>query len=210
MSVVRVAVPPSATSRGRASRLRVVGDTRLRAGISRLDPGEVAWTATEVPGWGRLFLAATRHGACQVELLPRRGPLQEPLARLESGSPNLMARRGDAPLRPLVEHVLAWLANPRHAALDLPLDAPGTDFQQQVWQLLRRIPVGRTLPYGVLAEALGRPTATRAVGQAIGANRVAFAIPCHRAVGAGGDLGGFRWGAPIKRRLLALEQGESA
>jgi len=81
----------------------------------------------------------------------------------------------------------------------------GTNFQVQVWRALLRIPVGFTLSYGELAAELGRPSGARAVGSAVGANRVGFLIPCHRVLRAGGALGGYRWGEPRKRAMLAWE-----
>jgi methylated-DNA-[protein]-cysteine S-methyltransferase len=81
----------------------------------------------------------------------------------------------------------------------------GTDFQRLVWAGLRRIPAGETLSYGELAAKLGRPTASRAVGLANGANPVPIVVPCHRVIGAGGSLTGFGSGLPRKRWLLDHE-----
>ena len=90
-------------------------------------------------------------------------------------------------------------------AFDLPLDAVGTPFQQQVWAALRAIPFGETRSYRAIAEQLGRPTATRAVGAANGRNPIAIVTPCHRVIGSDGTLTGFAGGLENKRRLLALE-----
>jgi O-6-methylguanine DNA methyltransferase len=84
--------------------------------------------------------------------------------------------------------------------------AQGTPFQQMVWQALLRIPYGSTVSYGDLARQLGHPKATRAVGAACGANRLAWIIPCHRVVGRQGRLTGYRWGLSVKERLLDLEK----
>lgn len=81
----------------------------------------------------------------------------------------------------------------------------GTDFQQRVWRALREIPVGTVSRYGKLAETLGSPGASRAVGAACGRNAVALFVPCHRVVGASGALTGFAWGVDVKRSLLARE-----
>ena len=88
----------------------------------------------------------------------------------------------------------------------VPLDARGTVFQQQVWNALREIPVGQTVTYSQLAAAIGRPTATRAVAQACGANPTAVVVPCHRVIGADGALTGYRWGVERKRTLLERER----
>lgn len=82
----------------------------------------------------------------------------------------------------------------------------GTDFDHSVWHEVARIPYGTTATYGDVARRIGRPGAARAVGHANGRNPVPLVIPCHRVVAAGGKLGGYGGGLPLKRRLLALEQ----
>ena len=81
----------------------------------------------------------------------------------------------------------------------------GTEFQQRVWTALRRIPSGSTRSYAQLAEAIGSPSAVRAVGAANGANPVGIVVPCHRVIGADGSLTGFAGGLPAKRWLLRHE-----
>lgn len=87
----------------------------------------------------------------------------------------------------------------------LPIDAQGTALQQAVWAALREIPAGRTVSYGDIARAIGRPSASRAVAQACGANPLAVITPCHRVVRSDGGLSGYRWGVERKRALLARE-----
>jgi AraC family transcriptional regulator of adaptative response/methylated-DNA-[protein]-cysteine methyltransferase len=86
------------------------------------------------------------------------------------------------------------------------LDLRGTVFQLRVWQALRQIPRGETRSYSQLARELGDPNSTRAVARACATNRVALVVPCHRVVGAGGDLTGYRWGVDRKRQLLEVER----
>ena len=88
----------------------------------------------------------------------------------------------------------------------VPLSAPGTSFQKIVWDQLQTISYGHTTTYGDLAEAVGRPTAVRAVAQANGANRIAVIIPCHRVIGKGGKMTGYGGGVWRKQRLLDHEQ----
>ncbi|MET9502054.1 methylated-DNA--[protein]-cysteine S-methyltransferase [Streptomyces sp. NPDC006622] len=88
----------------------------------------------------------------------------------------------------------------------LPLSLHGTPFQRTVWEALRQIPYGETRTYGELAEALGNPTASRAVGLANGRNPVGIIVPCHRVVGANGSLTGYGGGLDRKQRLLDLER----
>ncbi|MCX5394135.1 methylated-DNA--[protein]-cysteine S-methyltransferase [Streptomyces sp. NPDC006482] len=90
---------------------------------------------------------------------------------------------------------------------DLPLHLVGTPFQLRVWEELCRIPYGETRTYGELAEALGNPSASRAVGLANGKNPVGIVVPCHRVIGAGGSLTGYGGGLDRKQRLLAFESG---
>lgn len=82
----------------------------------------------------------------------------------------------------------------------------GTSFQKAVWEQLLRIPFSSTRTYRQIAEELGSPNRARAVGTAIGANPIAWLIPCHRVVPSKGGLGGYRWGTPIKEKLLGWEQ----
>ena len=88
---------------------------------------------------------------------------------------------------------------------DLPLVLTGTDFQKRVWNTLKTIPYGETRSYGWLAQRIGRPTASRAVGAANGANPIPIIIPCHRVIGSNGALTGFGGGIETKKFLLALE-----
>jgi len=87
----------------------------------------------------------------------------------------------------------------------MELDLRGTVFQLRVWQALRKIPRGETRSYSQLARELGDAKATRAVARACATNRVALLVPCHRVVGAGGSLTGYRWGVERKRHLLEAE-----
>jgi len=88
----------------------------------------------------------------------------------------------------------------------LTLNPIGTDFQLSIWHALQRIPLGKTSTYAEIAEFIGRPKAVRAVGTAIGANPIAFLIPCHRVLRTDGGLGGFRWGLECKKKMLAWEK----
>lgn len=93
---------------------------------------------------------------------------------------------------------------------DLPLDFGGTDFQRSVWETLLTIPYGETWSYADVANRLGKPTATRAVGAANGQNPIPIVGPCHRVIGKNGSLTGFGGGLPVKEKLLALESGQGS
>jgi methylated-DNA-[protein]-cysteine S-methyltransferase len=92
---------------------------------------------------------------------------------------------------------------------EVALHAAGTPFQQRVWQALRTIPYGETVTYGQLAELLGQPTASRAVGLANGRNPISIIVPCHRVIGADGSMTGYGGGVARKRWLLDFERGQA-
>ena len=81
----------------------------------------------------------------------------------------------------------------------------GAPFQIKVWEALLQVPTGHVTSYSQLAGAIGLPKAVRAVGTAVGRNPVSFLIPCHRALRKSGELGGYHWGLPVKRAILAWE-----
>ncbi len=90
-------------------------------------------------------------------------------------------------------------------AFGVPLDPAGTEFQQAVWNELRRIARGATTSYGELAQRIGRAEAVRAVGAAVGRNPISIVVPCHRVIGRDGSLTGYAGGLDRKRALLQLE-----
>ncbi|MDX3928590.1 MAG: bifunctional helix-turn-helix domain-containing protein/methylated-DNA--[protein]-cysteine S-methyltransferase [Shinella sp.] len=85
----------------------------------------------------------------------------------------------------------------------------GSDFQVRVWEALLRIPMGRAVTYSHIAGSLGQPTASRAVGAAVGRNPISFVVPCHRALGKSGALTGYHWGLTRKRAMLGWEAGKA-
>ncbi|MEI8084325.1 MAG: methylated-DNA--[protein]-cysteine S-methyltransferase [Actinomycetes bacterium] len=93
----------------------------------------------------------------------------------------------------------------QRTGFEVDLALAGTDFQRRVWRELCNIPYGTTISYGQLAESIGQPSASRAVGSANGRNRIAIIIPCHRVVARGGRLGGYSAGLDRKATLLRLE-----
>jgi len=102
--------------------------------------------------------------------------------------------------------VLAYFAGRLDAIARLRVATSGSEFQNQVWSALRRIPSGQTLSYGALAKAIGRPAAVRAVGLANGSNPIAIIVPCHRVIGANASLTGYGGGLERKRWLLEHER----
>lgn len=119
------------------------------------------------------------------------------------GSPG---KRSRAPFDEIRRQIDEYLAG-RRLVFRLPLDIDqGTPFQQRVWKALMEIPYGQTMSYKDVAQAIGQPSATRAVGGANGMNPLPIVVPCHRVVAADGTLGGFSSGLAIKKKLLGLER----
>ena len=106
-----------------------------------------------------------------------------------------------------VQNQIEEYLNGTRMDFDLKLDIKGTPFQKRVWRKVIAIPYGRTRTYGEVARALDQPGAARAVGSAIGANRLPLVIPCHRVVATEG-LGGYGGGLGLKRKLLKLESNK--
>ncbi len=95
--------------------------------------------------------------------------------------------------------------NGKRKSFEVPIKPSGTSFQQTVWKALLEIPYGKTCSYKQIAEIIGKPTACRAVGMANNRNPIPIIIPCHRVVGANGDLTGYAGGLDVKRKLLQIE-----
>ncbi|TVP60353.1 MAG: methylated-DNA--[protein]-cysteine S-methyltransferase [Halomonadaceae bacterium] len=157
----------------------------------------VGWHGTP---FGSVFLAITARGISRIDFTSRDHP-DLPLDRLRLAWP-------------LAEFVhdqkgtldaAAAICQPPHSTNPLRLYVPATRFQSAVWQALLQIPSGTVVSYSQLASVVGRPRASRAVGNAVGANPVACLIPCHRVIQQNGALGSYRWGSDRKQRILSWE-----
>ena len=116
---------------------------------------------------------------------------------------------GDHPLMQQVKNELDAYFDGSLRTFSVPLQAPGTVFQECVWDALCKIPYGETRSYGDIAGQIGQASAVRAVGRANGDNRIAIIIPCHRVVGSDGELTGYGGGLWRKEYLLAMEQAQA-
>ncbi len=150
---------------------------------------------------GEVVVASTERGICCVQFLD--GSDAEVVLGAEF--PRAMLVQDKEPAA-LVADVIRGLASGAPVRVALPVDLRGTLFQQQVWEELRKIPAGATRSYAQVAEALGKPTATRAVARACATNHVAMIVPCHRVVRGDGNLSGYRWGTERKKALLEAEK----
>jgi len=144
----------------------------------------------------KLLLLADERGLLEVRFAGNQG---DALAQVAPG----WSEGGDV-LDDCAKQLDAYFAG-QLTEFDLPLVYSGTDFQQQVMHALRDIPYGETCSYGEMAKKLGRDGAARAVGSANRRNPLPIIVPCHRVIGANGELTGFAGGLSIKRKLLTLE-----
>jgi len=167
------------------------------------DPQAVITWAVGDSVLGPLAIAASLRGLCLLQFTADIDAMRTRLGPAFSGAAFVPARSG-APLEAWLDALCAGLDGRGPWPL-LPLDLRGTAFQMRVWRFLQGIPPGTTRSYAEVAQAIGAPKATRAVGTACGANRVAMLVPCHRVLRGDGALGGYRWGLERKRALLAAE-----
>lgn len=151
---------------------------------------------------GPMLIAASAFGICHIALGDDPAALQR---ELHATFPEAAAVDDSDSLTAWAQEIVRRMLG-EAPATKLPLDPLGTPFQKRVWTELQRIPLGRTRSYQAIAARIGQPTAARAVAQACARNPVAIAIPCHRVVREGGELGGYRWGVARKQSLLDAEQ----
>lgn len=169
-----------------------------------------AWTATVDSPVGPLVLAATEAGLCEVAFARSRPPEEVGALLAERGlDPRPIAETPPPPAADTLERATAQLAEyfaGRRDAFDLPLDFRGvTPFTRSVLEATAGVGFGRLETYRGIAGQIGKPGATRAVGNALGRNPLPVVVPCHRVVESDGGIGGFGGGLETKRKLLALE-----
>jgi AraC family transcriptional regulator of adaptative response/methylated-DNA-[protein]-cysteine methyltransferase len=163
---------------------------------------EIAYGIAPSP-FGRALVASTARGICALEFADAGE--REAHATLAHAFPAAKLRRDDA----MAASTLTAVFEHAHRDEPLTLHLAGTNFQLQVWRALLAIPSGALESYGELARRLGRDGAARAVGRAVGANPVAWLVPCHRVLAANGALHGYRHGLVRKQAMLALERSRA-
>ena len=159
-----------------------------------------------VSPFGRMFLAATDRGVCRISF-PSEQETSDEVKRLRSLWSRGRVMEDHQATASLAERVFE--AGESRNGEPLRLVVRGTNFQTAVWRALLEIPRGRVATYSEIAQRVDRPRAVRAVGNAVGANQVAFLIPCHRVIRQLGGLGGYRWGTARKQALLAWESARA-
>ncbi|MBI4757079.1 MAG: methylated-DNA--[protein]-cysteine S-methyltransferase [Betaproteobacteria bacterium] len=176
--------------------LEAVSPGELRSGGAGV---EMAYGFHDTP-FGQCLLAQTARGVCALRFGDGR---EEQVGALGADWPGAGLVRDDGATAGTAARIFGPLQRGRRAPLALLVR--GTNFQIQVWRALLRIPFGALTTYGAVAQAIGHPRAARAVGSAVGANPVAWLIPCHRVLRESGALGGYRWGETRKAALLGWE-----
>ncbi len=173
----------------------------FRAGGAGID---MAWGVAPSP-FGLAVVTATEYGISGLGFADADMSVDDAFADLANRWPNARFNRNDARIAPLV----AGIFEPSRWSAEHPVRIVliGTDFEVKVWETLLKIPCGRATTYSDVARTIGRPSASRAVGAAVGKNPISFVVPCHRVVGTSGALTGYHWGVPRKRAILGWEAG---
>jgi AraC family transcriptional regulator of adaptative response/methylated-DNA-[protein]-cysteine methyltransferase len=158
----------------------------------------ILWGWFDSP-FGAALVMGTDKGICGIGFADEMG-VEAAMEDLTSRWPKADYVEDPMALRPWV--LAAFGTGPDRAA---PLHLIGAPFQIKVWEALLTVPTGHVTTYADIANAIGHPAANRAVGTAVGRNPISFLIPCHRAIRRDGALGGYHWGLPRKRAILAWE-----
>ena len=153
--------------------------------------------------FGEIIIASTTKGICYIAF---EGNEIKALNDLKSKFPNATFH---SKLDRLQENALFIFQNDWSQLSEIKLHLKGTDFQLKVWESLLKIPMGKLATYGNIANQIGNPKASRAVGTAIGSNPVAFLIPCHRVIQSTGITGGYMWGPTRKTAIIGWESAQS-
>ena len=152
--------------------------------------------------FGDCFLAVTERGICQLSFLDPNNR-ERAMADLKRRWTDAIILERPESTRPVAERLFGASRTSRHGPLHLFIQ--GTNFQVKVWEALLTIPPGAVASYQEIARRIGAPSATRAVGTAVGQNPVSYLIPCHRVIRKSGAFGQYRWGAARKQAMLGWE-----
>jgi AraC family transcriptional regulator of adaptative response/methylated-DNA-[protein]-cysteine methyltransferase len=174
---------------------------------SAVDRESSIWINRIATPLGSMIMGVHDSGLCLLEFAERR-MLDTQLKRLQQRMGRVFLP-GDHPLMQQVKNELDAYFEGSLREFSVPLQSPGTVFQESIWEALQKIPYGETRSYGDIAAQIGQASAVRAVGRANGDNRIAIIIPCHRVVGSDGELTGYGGGLWRKEYLLAMEQAQA-
>lgn len=166
---------------------------------------EILWGWFESP-FGPALIMGTDKGICGIGFSAEMGR-EATMSDLMRRWPKATFTEDPAAIAPFAAQAFPREGSNREPAQLFLIGAP---FQIKVWEALMRIPTGHVTTYSDIARTIGNPKAVRAVGTAVGRNPVSWLIPCHRALRKSGGLGGYHWGLPVKRTMLAFETAETA
>ena len=152
--------------------------------------------------FGECLLAVTDRGICGLSFVAQ-GTRTQVLKELRDRWTGATLREAHGMTQPFIDRLFSTPSKKQHTPLQLLLK--GTNFQIKVWEALMRIPEGSVVSYEDLARAIGSPKASRAIGNAVGKNPVAYIIPCHRVIRRAGIIGNYHWGPERKKALLGWE-----
>lgn len=162
----------------------------------------INYSFAETP-FGNVIVASTDKGVCYMAF---ENDETAALEQLKGKFPHAEFQRK---LDLIQQNALFIFQNDWEKLPEIKLHLKGTDFQLKVWETLLKIPMGQLSTYGNIAEQIGNPNASRAVGTAIGSNPVAFLIPCHRVIQSSGEMGGYMWGTTRKTAIIGWEGAKS-
>jgi len=157
--------------------------------------------------FGKCFIAVNERGIFRIEFIDTDNGTATAILRLQKAWPNAVISKDQSMTGKMIQQIFSPLKNTTNKPLLLLLH--GTNFQLKVWQALLKIPEGCVTSYGYLADKIGQPAASRAVGTAIGNNPISYLIPCHRVLRGDGGIGGYRWGIDRKLAILGRELCET-
>jgi AraC family transcriptional regulator, regulatory protein of adaptative response / methylated-DNA-[protein]-cysteine methyltransferase len=200
-SVLDAALSVGLSGPGRLHDLVVTVDAMTPGEIKAQGEGTTITYGFSNTPFGRAIFAETPRGLSHLAFVEANGDA-DALAELRAAAPRATYERDDDVARALAKRV--WSERDR-ADAPLRINIAGTNFQLKVWQALLQLGAREQTNYSELASAVGSAAATRAVGSAVGANPVAYLIPCHHVLRKSGGLGGYRWGEDRKRAMLAWE-----
>lgn len=193
------------SSTSRLNDLFVTYEAMTPAEFRALGAGVTIRYGVHATPFGDCLIAVTERGITDLRFLDDTLPAEALIEQLKAEWPEAECTYDEAGTLSYIRQIFSA---ENASTTPLPLLLRGTNFQIKVWEALLRIPAGQLLSYDTIAHSIDQPTASRAVGTAIGSNRIAYLIPCHRVLQKSGGLGGYRWGTARKQALIGWEAAQ--
>jgi len=168
---------------------------------------QICYARHQTP-FGECLLAATERGICMLVFLDELNNWENAMAELRTRWQGATLLENAQATQPVVDQIFP--PGPSRDQRPLTLFLQGTNFQVKVWEALLKIPQGAVASYEDVAQMMGQPNAARAVGSAVGANNIAYLIPCHRVIRKSGIIQEYRWGSTRKKAMLGWEAARMA